>query len=144
MLNIDVQATPNADIVDLLDSYGVIPDLSGVYVSFWGLGNIAPPQEMRDPKMRDKDAAMRILRDSAAMLELYIMENPDKFVYVVGSETKGNYGRENTGSLSLERVDKVRRTLTGLLPGSVYSAADRLVSIGAGDKLPWRSEPDFF
>ena len=72
------------------------------------------------------------------------MDNQDKVVYDVGSEAKGSYGIKNTGSLSLERADKVRHTLAGLLSGSVLDAEDRLVSISAGDKLPWRSEPDFF
>ena len=264
MLDIDIQIISNDEIIESLEAHGVIPDLSGINVSFLGLGNVAPPQEIRDPILRnklidlwtkiiesgggaltepirfspagtvaivhdessdsypfvsvvyfkditiaidshekddvesvreaeveaetetrphmetgaepndvkdevrindfikvgneissqmlgfkadtadyiDETEALRNLSECAATLETYFEKNPAGRVYIIGSEAKGSYGKDNTGYLSWMRADRVRRTLLDLMDDS-SNVADNLISIGTGDKMPWRSEPEF-
>jgi len=78
MLNIDVQTARNEDIIENLNAYGVIPDLSGINISFFGLGNVAPPQEIRDPKLRGKlvDLWTRIIESGNGKLTAPIRYSP--------------------------------------------------------------------
>ena len=96
-------------------------------------------------QFRNESEAIIVLNSIAQQATDYLLSNPDRYLYVVGSIARVNPDFPIVNeTLSQERADTVRRMILELLYDSqIPNISSRIIAIGTGcEVLPWRQSQE--
>jgi len=86
------------------------------------------------------DNATQLLQSISYDMNLFLEQNPESRIYIVGSEARVSMERENDGTVSTRRANRVRNILIDSFDIPYY----RLVAIGANTTIfSWRNTDEF-